>query len=298
MFGVEANPEVVFHLFHDESGTYVPGAGDRWLLHGVLFVPASKQSEVFAALQEARQKTGYFEEVHYQKLRQSVTGPKAQCATNWLRLYVSQFSEFCFFHCLAVDTHAPGFQHDRFGEAHQVYNYFTRVAVVGGIAWSLKQYQRVALKFHSHAKSRCDGDNFATYVPSEVYNRIQEKRSQKPAEYPEIRLLRTEVVSVGSDPAEVNPDLGQECELIQLVDLMTSSIAQAITDRSEQKSKIALAEMIASWIEDTRKPPWLQTEELHRRFSFSCFPDEKGRFYNPTLAVIERNQLPLFEENI
>jgi hypothetical protein len=296
MFGVEANLEATFQVFHDESGTYAPGAGDHWLLHGVLFVPEGKQSELFAALQQVRRDVGYYEEVHYVNLRGHLAGPKARCAKGWLSLYGGRFSEFCFYHCLAVDTHSPGFQHDRFGEAHHVYNYFARVAIVGGIAWSLKRYQRVALKFHSHAKCRREGDNFATYVPSEVYNRIEEKRSQKPAEYPEIRLLQPEVVSVVSDPAEVSPELRQECELIQLVDLMTSSITQAITDRSDQKAKIALGEMIASWIEDTRKPPWLQTEDLHRRFSLSCFPDDKGQFYNPTLAVTERNQLPLFED--
>jgi len=88
----------------------------------------------------------------------------------------------------------------------------------------------------------------------------------------------------------------QECELPQLVDLMTSSIRQALVASSGQKAKIALAEMVANWIEDTRRPPWLQTEELHRRFSVSCFPDGKGRFYNPALAVTDRFQLPLFED--
>jgi hypothetical protein len=52
--------------------------------------------------------------------------------------------------------------------------------------------------------------------------------------------------------------------------------------------------MIARWIEDTRKPPWLQARELYRRFSVSGFPDGKGRFYNPTLATTNRFQSPLF----
>jgi hypothetical protein len=79
------------------------------------------------------------------------------------------------------------------------------------------------------------------------------------------------------------------------VDLITSNVPQALTSRSSQPAKIALAEMIAHWIEDTRKPPWLQTEELYRRFSVSCFPDSQGQFYNPSLAVLNRNQLALFE---
>lgn len=296
MFGVPANPEIAFNVYHDESGTYVPGAGDRWLLHGVLFVPEAKQYEVFAALQDARQEAGYHEEVHYVKLRGHVRGPKALCARSWLRLYVGDFSEFCFYHCLAVDTRSPGFQHSRFGEPYHVYNYFARVAIVGGIAWSLKQYPRAALKFHSHYKCRQGGDNFATYIPREVCKSIHAKRTQKPADYPEIRLLHPEVISVVTDPTRTPSEMQQECELTQLVDLMTSNTAQAITASSGQRAKIALAEVVANWIEDTRKPPWLQAEELHRRFSVSCFPDERKQFYNPTLAVTTRHQLPLFED--
>ena len=296
MFGVPANPEIAFNVYHDESGTYGPGAGDRWLLHGILFVPATKQYEIFTALQNTRQEVGYHEEVHYVKLRQSVVGPKARCAKSWLRTYAGQFSETCFYHCLAIDTHSPGFQHNRFGEPYHAYNYFARVAIIGGIAWSLKRYPRVLLKFHSDDKSRREGDNFASYIPQQVCKRIKEKREKRAGNYPEIRLLHPEVVSVISEPTKVIPEMKHECELIQLVDLMTSNIAQVLTGRSGQKAKIALAEMIAGWIEDTRKPPWLQAKELYRRFSVSCFPDGKGRFYNPILATTNRFQSPLFED--
>lgn len=295
MFGVPTNPESVFNVYHDESGTYVPGTGDRWLLHGVLFVPEERQNEVYLKLQQVRQDVGHDEEMHYVKLRSHLTGPKARCARGWLDLYGRQLSEFCFYHCLAVDTHSPGFEHNRFGERHHAYNRFARMAIEGAIAWSLKGYRRVTLKLHSDEKFHREGDNFATYVPHETCVSIAEKRRRNPGNYPKIRLVHPEVIPVPSDPSKVGPDTRQECEIIQLVDLMTSSITQALTDRSAQKAKISLAEAIALWIEDTRKPPWLQTEELHRRFSVSCFPDEKGRFYNPSLAVMNRNQPALFE---
>jgi len=76
---------------------------------------------------------------------------------------------------------------------------------------------------------------------------------------------------------------------------MTSNIAQTLKGRSGQETKIVLAEIVARWMEDTRKPPWLQTEELYRRFSVSCFPDARGQFYTPSLAVTKRNQPTLFE---
>jgi hypothetical protein len=292
--GMPENPEIAFIVYHDESGNYVPGGSDRWICHGILFVPEERQGEVYNALQKARRDTGYFEEIHYAKLRGHPTGPKARCAQSWLNLYVSLLSEFCFYHCLAVDTHSPAFDHQRFSEPHHAYNRFARMAVEGAIAWNLKAYRRVALRFYSDAKFRQEGDNFATYLPTETCKSIAEKHSKKPGAYPEIRLLHPEVVAVDSNPCDIEPSLREACELIQLVDLITSKVPQALTGRFGQQAKIALAEMIAHWIEDTRKPPWLQTEELYRRFSVSCFADSKGQFYNPSLAILNRNQSALF----
>lgn len=294
MFGVPANPEFAFNVYHDASGNCVLSTGDRWLLHGVLFVPEGKQSEVHKALQQVRQDVGYYEEVHYTKIRGHPTGPKARCVQGWLNFYARQFSEFCFYHCLAVDTHSPGFEHDRFGELPHAYNRFARMAIEGGIAWSLNHYQRVALRFYSDAKFRQEGDNFATYIPEQTCKSIAEKRQKRPGHYPEIRLLHPEVIPIDSDPAKVEASLREASELIQLVDLITSGVAQALTGRSGQKAKIALAKMVAQWIEDTRKPPWLQTKELHRRFSVSCFPDSKGQFYTPALAIRNKKQPALF----
>jgi len=288
-------PETAFAVYHDESGTYKWDGGDRWLLHGVILVPAAKQSEVFSVLQKIRRKTNYWKEVHYIKLRKHITGPKGHCATGWLNVYASRLSDFCFYHCLAIDTYSPAFDHDRFSKAHHVYNRFVLMALVSAIAWSLNRYQRVTLELCSDAKSRGEGDNFANYVPRELSRTIEQKRKEKSGAYPEIRLLHPQVLLIDSDPAEAPKKMREECELIQLADLLTSAIAQAITGSSGQKAKISLAETIGRWIEDTHKPPWLQTRGLYRRFSVSCFPDENGRIYKPALAVKDHFKVSLFE---
>ena len=295
MFDVKPYKELDINLYHDESGTYVPGAGDQWLLHGIMLVSEGKQKQVFEALQKVRHQTNYHQEVHYVNLRGHLKGPKTLCAKGWLNLYAMQLSGFCFYHCLAIDTHASSFDHSRFSKPHYAYNRFARMPIEGAIAWSLKGYHRINIKFYSDEKFRREGDNFGIYIPKETCASIAGKRKKKPSSYPEIRLKYPEVIPVMSDPLKTPPDYKQECEMIQLVDLMTSNIAQAITNRSIQKAKIVLAEMVASWIEDTRRPPWLQTKELHRRFSISFFPDEKGQFYNKFLAIKNRNQLDLFK---
>jgi hypothetical protein len=290
-------PETAFAVYHDKSGTYKWDGGDRWLLHGVILVPLAKQSEVFSVLQKIRRKTNYWKEVHYVKLRKYITGPKGRCAAGWLNVYASRLSEFCSYQCVAIDTHSPSFDHSRFSEPHYVYNRFALMALVGAIAWSLKKQRRLALKIHSDGKFRTDGDNFSNYIPSEVCRSIERKRREKPNAYPEIRLLHPQVIPVESDPVKAPEEIQEECELIQLADLLTSAIAQAITGRSGQKAKISLAETIGRWIEDTRKPPWLQTRDLYRRFSVSCFPDENGSFYNPGLAIKDSFRISLFEDS-
>ena len=291
-------PEITFNCYHDESGTYAPNApngGDQWLFHGVLLVPQTRQTELITELRAIRQKANYFDELHYQNLRKTA-GPIATCIKGWLRSYLI-FSQYCYYHCLAINTHSPKFDHSRFSEPYHCYNYYARTAIVGAIAWSLSGYHThiVNLRFFSDLKRRSPGDNFTSYIPSEVQQTIQKKKQAKPAKYPTLSTAK-EVCLVTSNPGEVDESLKDECELIQLTDLLTSNIAQAIKSSSDQKGKIDLALLISEWIDDTRKPPWLQTNELHRRFSISCFPDKYGNFYDAALLIKDKMQPMLFSD--
>jgi hypothetical protein len=99
---------------------------------------------------------------------------------------------------------------------------------------------------------------------------------------------------VAGDPSRAEPELKEHCEFIQLVDLILGGVAQALNANAQQRVKIDLSSMIAGWIEDTRRPPWLQDKDLHRRFSVSCYPDANGSFCDVPLAIVSRDQLSLF----
>lgn len=294
IYGEQADPEVLFDIYHDESGTFTLAGGDRWLLHGVLFIPVIKKTSAYAALQNVRKETKYFDEVHFSGIRNHEKGPKARCAKSWLNLYSQQLSEYSFYKCLAIDTQSSRFKNN-FREAYQGYNRYARMALEGGIAWCLKKHRRVAIKFYSDGKKRGKGDNFTQYILRETCSSISGKRQKYPDKYPEIRMSYPEAICITSNPKETSSDTRQECEFIQLADLITSGIAEALTCNSDQKAKIGLAQIVGRWIEDVRKPPWLQTEELHRRFSLTCFPDEKGNFYTPYVPVLNKDQPGLFE---
>ncbi len=300
MFGASGNKERVFHVFHDESGAFVPATpgrqrspDSRWLLHGVLFVPASRQTQAVQLLAEARQKTGYFSELHFVGLRRSIAGAKGRCAQAWLELYLDRLADFCYFHALAVDSFSDGFRHERFQQAHIAYNFFAKMALVGGIVWSLASFSDIALKIYSDEKYRGENDNFAHYLPRETARTIAKKRTKAPHRYPRLRFVEDRVLPANSDPAKAAASELESVELIQLVDLITSGIRQAITARSKQNAKIQVAELLANWVEDSRRPPWLQRADFHRRFSLSSFPNASGAFYRSPLAVQLRNQLKL-----
>jgi hypothetical protein len=293
-FGVDPDHEFLFHVFHDESGNYIPHAGDRWLLHGVLFMPSEFLSESVSILGSIRDREKYHREVHFVNLRKSRSGSKARCMVGWLDTYARILSHKCFFHCLAIDTQSSAFNHSKFSEPFHVYNSFAKTAIVGGIAWSLSSYSNVAIRLFSHERSLVQGDNFLDYLPGAVFNQVKSNSKRRGAKYPQLRLLDTKVTFIPSKPSEVRPELCEECEIIQLTDLLTSSISQSLRASSDQLAKIDIAGIVSQWIVDTRRKPWLQEYDLHKRYSFSCFPNEKGEFYDPRLETRYRDQSELF----
>jgi len=290
-------PEALsFSAFHDESGTYTPEGRDRWVFHGVMFLRDFEKDQTIKALRRIRDETGYYGEIHYKCLGRNPWGRANRCATGWLDLYARSLSSECRFYCLGVDTSSPSFDPSRFGEPYHAYNRFARMSIENAVPWFLSSFERIELTFYSDAKSRKLGDNFEAYLPAAVCESLLKKREAKPSLYPAVTSYSPEVICLESDPKKVDPRYKDECDFIQLVDLLTSCIAQAVTARSRRKGKVSLAEIVGRWILDVRKPPWLQTQELHRRFCLSCFPDENGGFYDPTLGVEVEKTLPLFDE--
>lgn len=293
LFGSDTPVTERFDVYHDESGHYVPHGPGRWLFHGVLFVPERKESEATVLLRAARDRSQYYGEVHFKKI-QKRNSPKGFCARRWIEDYVSCLSEYCYFHCLAIDTHSPKFEHDRFGEAYHAYNYFLKVALVGGIAWSLSKYKQVALTLYSDGKGRQHGDNFTTYIPRAVQERISEKHRRSPTKYPSLNVS-PKVILLDSNPRRCGSEFREKVEFLQMADLLTSAVAQAVTASSGLKGKIELAQMLAHLVQDSRLPPWLQKEGMHRCFNVSAFPGPKGEFYNCSLSILDRNALRLFD---
>ena len=141
---------------------------------------------------------------------------------------------------------------------------------------------------YSDPRDRSQGDNFDVYLP----DRVLQKVNQHP-KAPKAILKTPRVVMVPSEPARAAPEYVEHSEFIQLADLLTSCVAEAVNAGATKEIKIDLAKYIAGQVADVRLPPWLQEKQLHRRFSVSCYPSPEGKFYDCSLAVTKKDQLRL-----
>jgi hypothetical protein len=283
IFDVPELREGNFSIFHDESG--VDAAHDRFLLHGVLIVPQQEFQKSVDTLIKIR--SGYKGRIHFVLLRDNTQNPKAKIASEWLQIFIKELSNYCFYKCLIIDRHSPAFDETRFAKPYHLYNFSALTAMFSGIVWSLKPYDKISLSIYSEEASRTGTDNFVSYVPSGLIEKAEKKKSG----CPKINVPDMKITLVNGNPEKVQPELAGQCELIQLTDVITSAVSQAINAKATQQVKIDLGKMVAGWINDTRFPPWLQAKKLHRRFSVSCFPDTNGHFYNVHLSILAKDQL-------
>jgi hypothetical protein len=285
-WGVPAGKTGRFSVYHDESGTDTTHA--RFQLHGALLVADRQRARAGQALAAAR--AGYAGRIHFVDLRDNARNPKARIAADWLRLYFGELSDDCFYKCMIADTHAPGFDPARFPRPYHLYNHTATLAVFGGLVWSLKPYDTITLAVYSEQLSRPADDDFVTFLPSEVVRRA---RRRPPGAGPRVAVPGGRVTLVPGDPRHVAPELREHCEFIQLTDLLTGAVAQALNAPATQQVKLDLGQLAAGWIADSRRPPWRQQHHLHRRFSVSCYPNARGGFYDVPLAIEGRGQLRL-----
>jgi hypothetical protein len=96
------------------------------------------------------------------------------------------------------------------------------------------------------------------------------KRAKKNKKCPDVFVIGDKVTLVDGDPGRVEANHFQHCEFIQLTDVLTGAVNQAINMKAQAKIKLDLGKFLSDYIGDTRLPPWLQENGLHRKFSVSC----------------------------
>jgi len=283
IFGVSPEKTNSYYVYHDESGTDT--THDRFQLHGVLIIPTSKYETALQKLQNAKE--GYCGQIHFVSLRDNARNPKAIIAEKWMNIFFSDISNYCYYKCMIIDMHSPNFNKALFSNPHFLYNYTALLSIYSGVVWFLNNFDKVSFTIFSEAKTRANNDNFVEYLPLELA-----KCAGNNKKCPQVVISPEKVILVNGDPRKVESELSGHCEFIQLTDILTSAVSQAINAKASQQVKIDLGNLLANWIGDIRMPTWLQHKQLHRRFSVSCF-DGNSKFYDVPLAILSQNQLTL-----
>jgi hypothetical protein len=284
-FGVSPQRTANFRVYHDESGTDREHA--RFLFQGALFIPEARWQHCLECLSSAR--GDYHGRIHFVDLRDNTPSQKGRAAWNWISTFFVSLSHYCPYKCMVVDTAAKSQRITAFQQPYHLYNYAAMLAVRSALPWSLSEYDEVGLTIFSEHVDRTTEDNFTSYVPTEIARRSQTRAAGRP-KCPSVTQPMEPIQLIPGDPAACNADQVEHCEFIQLVDLLTSAVAQAVNASAQQAIKVDMAHFVAAWIQDTRRPPWLQARDLHRRFSVSCFPSSSGSFYDVPLALVSKKQ--------
>src|SRR5205085_89830 len=107
------------------------------------------------------------------------------------------------------------------------------------------------------------GDNFCRYLPRRAGSRI----ATEPG-WPSVTFLPPRVEEI--TPGKEHGACSEECELVQLADLVVSSSAAAMRGPSAQPARQELARRAGGWIRDTGRRRGRRLH-LFRRFSISLF---------------------------
>ncbi len=289
-WGVSQKREATYFVYHDESGTET--LHDRFLLQGALFIPETKWKFVLDQLTSAR--AGYKGRIHFNELRDNTRSKKGDVAWRWVNTYFHSLLDFCPYKCMIADTASRHPVITRYSKPHELYNYTAKIAIRGGIAWSFRNLDRLVLTIFSEKLDRSPSDNFVSYIPRELKSNLDRPVSEIRL-MPEVVLSTEEVQMIEGNPERVSQENASHCEFIQLTDLLTSAVAQAINASAQQVIKIDVGKFVAHWISDTRRPTWIQSLDLHRRFSVSGFPDQNGNFYDIPLKIENKDQLKLLD---
>jgi hypothetical protein len=289
-FGVPSQKRMALSVFHDESGT--DQAHDGFQLHGALFVPTERIPAIASSLSSRR--GDYPERLHFARLKDHPSDPKPPVVAAWLAAYFSELTDTCPYKCMVVDTASPGLDHARYPRARDLYNHAAALAIFGGVVWSFKTIDQVDLQVYSEHADRAQDDPFVHLVPRDVARRASNKRRFRGGSCPLVNVPVPSVVLVPGDRAHVPAELAPHWELVQLTDLLTSAVRQAVLASSSLEVKLQFGALLADYVSDAQLPPWLQRKDIYRRFSVSCFPDAKGEYYDVELAVARVNQPRLF----
>lgn len=271
-----------YFVYHDESGT---DHQKKFELHGALFIPASKINQVYQSLLLKR--GDYDGQIHYSDLRDKSSSKSKSVAQEWMKTYFQELVDSCPYKCFVIEFGSPHLRSQHKHDMNQLYNFGSEQAIYGGLCWFFANIKEIELSIYYEIISKPNDDNLQEYLLDLLAN-----KSRKNFKCPVVYIPEMKFHTLSGNPKKVNQEERIHCEFLQLTDLLTGSINNALTASASQEVKNELSLDAARYIEDVKLVPWFQEHNLHRKFSVSIYPDKNGRVFAPILEVnnLKNNQ--------
>ncbi|MEA3222803.1 MAG: hypothetical protein U9P49_06520 [Thermodesulfobacteriota bacterium] len=291
--------EVTVSVYHDEREV-----ANNWLYHSLLFIPVGNEKDVLNSLNEARQKTGWWKELHFVELDNTET--ENHLALEWIDLFAQSLFEKVYFYFFSVNyqnldkTWWSKPQRDL-----RIYNRFFQIGLYGAIKWFFLTagFKKVSVQnIFSDKKSRRREDKFHTQPMEEI-----EVKSLFKGE--DIVFEHSEIIEIDSDH-ERERDYPSKSHFAQFVDLIMGTFSQIFDNTSKSKGKCMAADKCLTFELPAKLMKYNTNSRYYKRYAASFFPKQRltkeqileddirskvNQFYNKReMKYILRNQRSLF----
>ncbi len=201
-----------YFIFLDESVS----SDRRYLLIGLLCVPANALEDIRSLLRRGREDAGFFGEVHFSKVRgkyrQECKGRAGTCES-WINALPQMRKSGASFTCLVADRHHSEYNKDWLVDSAREYNYLMAVDIKASIKYYLScldyDYLNVIIKY--------DSKN------SKINRKIDKYILEKATPIKEL-MSEYEAFDISISPIDSKDE-----DCIQMVDLFTGGICRYLS---------------------------------------------------------------------
>lgn len=299
LWGSEVSPkEITINVYHDEREI-----SNNWLYHSFLLIPILNEEDALNLLNETRQKTGWWKELHFKNLGN--TRAETCLAVEWIDLFSQSLFEKLYFYFFGVNyQNLDRTWWNKSQRDFRIYNRFFQIGLYGAIKWFFLTvgFEKVTLQnIFSDKKSREGEDRFHTQPVEEIKMKSLFKGEDIVFEHPEI-------IEMDSDH-EKEKSYPSKSHLLQFVDLIMGTFSQILDNTSSSKGKCMAADKCLRFKLPAKLMQLNINSRYYQRYAMSFFPARKltkteiledniaakvNQFYNVReVKYINRSQLPL-----
>lgn len=224
-----AQDQVRVRLYADEILGQKNSLGEKWMYIGVLAIPEYRYSTALHLLHEARQQAGYFDELHFIKLRNYsyayAHNAKTLLAKRWVRHFLDDDEKIFHFYLLGLNLtrlHGSSFGPSR-EQDENMYNRFFRSAIHYVLKAFFGQPSSVVVSHLFHDKGQMVHHN---YFDWHTIWRLGQTMSN-------VRFESANISFIDSDHNK-EPHWSDDSHFIQLCDILLGGFTHCLDDRNKK----------------------------------------------------------------